>query len=237
MPKPVIGISMSRVRHHGYDQDQSPAAYAQAVMTAGGLPVLIPNNQDAEILNILDGLILAGGGDFDPNLFGEVDRGTDWSGVSPARDLTELELLTKADPSLPVLGICRGVQALAVAFGGRLVQDIPFRGVFHRQRESREITTHTVRVNPDSVLGSVVGEEAISVNSFHHQAVDQTPPGFCAVAWAEDGILEGMEKPDRPFLVGVQWHPEALTENQVHARRLFERLVGASRHYRRLSDG
>jgi gamma-glutamyl-gamma-aminobutyrate hydrolase PuuD len=233
---PVIGITTSRVPTGDRPHDRLGLAYIEAVYAAGGLPVMIPNQSGPDILDRLDGLIISGGGDFDPATFGAEDQGTYLPGVNPDRDRTELELLRSAPRDLPILGICRGIQALSVAFGGTLIQDIPSRvetPIRHSQEGERGDPTHAVDVRPDSKLGMILGAQEILVNSFHHQAVDRVPDGFRAVAWAPDGIVEGMESVDRPFCVGVQWHPEDLVGEQDHARRLFAALVRQSREYRR----
>ena len=152
-------------------------------------------------------------------------------GVSPERDATELALLREAAPDLPILGICRGIQALAVAYGGTLIQDVPSQRpseLGHAQGGARDARTHGVHVAPDSQLGAILGSHDIRVNSFHHQAVDRVPDGFRVVAWADDGLVEGIESNARPFCLGVQWHPENLTGVEEHARRLFVALVEAA---------
>lgn len=239
--KPVIGISTSPVQHRpGAFADQLGHSYIEAVRRAGGIPVLLPNDRETGVLEVLDGLLLSGGGDFDPCSFGQEDRGTAMGGVSADRDATELALLKYAPEDLPILGICRGVQALAVGFGGTLIQDLPSArpsAIMHSQSEGRSVTTHGVEVSADSQLGQIVGAQELKVNTFHHQAVDQIPEGFRAVAWATDGLVEAIERADRPFCLGVQWHPENLVEGEEHARRLFSAFVGASAQYRRSRHG
>ncbi len=235
MTAPVIGITTSHVAEGILPHDRVSSSYILAVRHAGGIPVLLPNLGDASALAALDGLVISGGGDFDPATYGQSPEGTLMAGVSAERDATELALLRAASPDLPVLGICRGIQALAVAFGGTLIQDVPTARpseLVHAQPEGRDARTHGVSVEPGSQLGAVLGSPSIRVNSFHHQAVDRLPDGFRAVAWADDGLLEGMERSDRPFCLGVQWHPENLTENEEHARRLFEAVVRAAEVHR-----
>jgi putative glutamine amidotransferase len=229
--KPIIGITTSHVHAAVLPHDRLSSSYVQAVHQAGGIPVLLPNLPDPEVLERLDGLVISGGGDFDPALYGQPENGTHVAGVSEERDQTELQLLRAAPADFPILGICRGIQALAVAFGGTLVQDVPTThpsAVQHSQDGAREDRTHGVEVLGESQLGEILGATKIRVNSFHHQAVDRVPEGFRAVAWAEDGLLEGIESVDRPFCVGVQWHPENLVGHEEHARRLFGALVEAA---------
>lgn len=206
-------------------------SYIEAVRQAGGVPVLIANVAEPDVLDALDGLILSGGGDFDPALYGAEPDGTHMRGVSADRDQTEVALLKAAPTDFPVLGICRGIQALAVAYGGSLIQDVPAQRpspIRHAQEAPRHERTHGVRVDPASKLGGILGAPHVRVNSFHHQAVRRVPEGFVEVAWADDGLLEGIEHVERPFCLGVQWHPENLVGHEEHARRLFRALVEAA---------
>jgi putative glutamine amidotransferase len=236
--KPLIGITAVRVTRATHPRDQLKTAYADAVRAAGGIPVVIPNGSDADVVRYLDGLLLTGGGDVDPAWFGEPDAGTDWSSVEPVRDETEIRLVRACEPDLPVLGICRGMQVLAVSLGGRLVQDLergwPQAGV-HRPDEGRDAVRHLVRLDPTSRLAALLGKTVLEVNSVHHQAVRVCPPGFAAVGWAPDEVIEAMEDPYRPFRIGVQWHPEDLYPDTDHAVRLFRAFVEAA--LRRRSHG
>jgi putative glutamine amidotransferase len=231
VPKPLIGITAVRVTRSAHPRDQLKAAYAEAVQAAGGVPVIVPNGAGPEVLAYVDGLLLTGGGDVDPAWFGEADDGTDWSGVERLRDKTEIGLVRAADPDLPVLGICRGMQVLAVALGGRLVQDLgrgwPGAGV-HRPVEAEGDVRHPVRLDPGSRLAGMLGGTTLMVNSAHHQAVRTCPPGFLPVAWAPDEVVEAMEEPGRRFRIGVQWHPEDLYREWEHAARLFGAFVEAA---------
>jgi putative glutamine amidotransferase len=170
---------------------------------------------------VLDGLVFSGGNDMSPGSYGaEPDPAT--GGVNPARDRGELALLTAAlERDLPVLAICRGVEVLNVARGGDLVQHLP-DVVGHEEHRAvvGEFSEHAVRVDPGSRIGEVRGP----VKSHHHQGLGRIGDGLREVAWAADGVVEGVEDPQKPFLVGVLWHPEA-GEDQ----RLFEQLVEAAR--------
>ncbi len=241
--KPLIGISISR--ELGSDQvfrDFLRATYLRAVVEAGGVPVMLPNiPQSAEALQHCDGLLLTGGGDFDPALYGEDDAGTHMPGVSADRDRTEVLLIqTAMDHHMPVFGICRGIQALAVAGGGTLVQDVPRvypdSSIHHSQTEVRPQVTHSVRVEPASRLARITGSEALQVNSFHHQSLSKVPAGWEVVASAPDGVIEAIERPDYVYGVGVQWHPEDLIETEDGARRLFSAFVDAAAAYRKKED-
>ncbi len=237
--KPLVGISMSQ--DHGYEnyaRDFVRTTYTLAIAQAGGIPVLLANlPESVELLRRCDGLLLTGGGDFDPGRFGASDQGTDWSGVSKERDASELAFLAEANRlDLPTFGICRGVQALAVGFGGTLIQDIPSvrpdSRVKHSQKQAREEVTHDVEVDMGSTVGAIVGESRFKVNSFHHQAIERVPEGWRVAAVAPDGIVEAMEYPGDRFLLGVQWHPEDLVASQQVAERLFKHFVDACSAYR-----
>ncbi len=240
MDKPVIGVSMSR------DESSPPASprdwirrtYVTAVIGAGGLPLLLYNELSAlELLEYCDGLLLTGGGDFDPEAFGAEDKGTDYSGVSVARDNTELQLIKAAEQlQMPIFGICRGIQALTVAGGGTLIQDIPQTRpdtpLAHSQAQPRQETTHSVEVDPGSKVADLLGLTEVLVNSFHHQAIDRIPSGYVVTARAEDGIIEAIEDPSAAFKLGVQWHPEDLVGHHSEAQNLFRGFVKAAQQYR-----
>jgi microsomal dipeptidase-like Zn-dependent dipeptidase/gamma-glutamyl-gamma-aminobutyrate hydrolase PuuD len=191
-------------------------AYINAVIKAGGSPVLIPLTNDTkvldEILSGIDGLILSGGGDIHASFFGEK--------LHPAVESYDLErdnydlALVKiaAAKHIPILGICRGQQLINVAFGGNLIQDIPSQvpdsKIIHSQSEERETGTHKITIKPGSLLHEIIKQDDIPVNSFHHQAVKTVAPGFEAIAFAEDGVIEAIESTEGNSILGVQWHPE-----------------------------
>ncbi len=241
--RPLIGISVSReTGSDGVPRDFVRSTYLHAIQRAGGVPVMLANiNESAETLKSCHGLLLTGGGDFDPARYGASDAGTKWDGVSPDRDSTELLLTETAYAlSLPIFGICRGIQALAVAGEGSLIQDIPSRypssELHHYQDEARSQVTHPVRVEESSHLGTILGTQEVWVNSFHHQAVNTVPDGWVVTAHAEDGLIEGMERPDYPFAIGVQWHPEDLVDSRPEALQLFISFVQAARQYQEASS-
>ncbi len=241
--RPLIGISVSReTGSDGVPRDFVRSTYLHAIQRAGGVPVMLANiNESAETLKSCHGLLLTGGGDFDPARYGASDAGTKWDGVSPDRDSTELLLTETAYAlSLPIFGICRGIQALAVAGEGSLIQDIPSRypssELHHYQDEARSQVTHPVRVEESSHLGTILGTQEVWVNSFHHQAVNTVPDGWVVTAYAEDGLIEGMERPDYPFAIGVQWHPEDLVDSRPEALQLFISFVQAARQYQEASS-
>jgi putative glutamine amidotransferase len=236
-PRPAIGITIS----YGKDPEQFALRddYVRAVEKAGGLPiVLAPGRpEDApELLGRVSGLLLTGGGDVDPVEYGE-SRHEKLGRVVPERDAFELALAREAiGRRLPLLAICRGQQVLNVATGGTLVQDIPSQlsgAVDHDPDTERWGMAHPVRILPGTRLREILGADTVEVNSFHHQAVKEPGRGVVVSARADDDVVEGIELPDHPFAVGVQWHPEAFWDKGLHFQSLFEALVGASRESRR----
>ena len=228
--KPVIGISGNYV---GTDCTLAETYY-KAIAAAGGVPVIIPPLTDeGVIINTiarLDGLLLSGGGDFNPLYCGE-EPSPKLHSINSERDLPELLLTRLAyNRQLPMLGICRGMQTLAMALGGRVEQDIePKAQVKHSQDAPRREPTHTVRIEPDTILHTIYGCETMAVNSFHHQAVAETGPRFKVTATAADGIVEAMESREFKSAMGVQWHPECLREGLP----LMQWLVKQAAHFRK----
>ncbi|MHB1404855.1 MAG: gamma-glutamyl-gamma-aminobutyrate hydrolase family protein [Desulfitobacteriaceae bacterium] len=228
--KPVIGITVA----HGKEELKTfpRVYYVTSVKEAGGLPLLLPPveslSEAQEVLDLLDGLILTGGGDISPYFLGE-DPLRGIGECQPERDSGEL-LLSKAalERDLPLLGICRGIQVLAVAAGGKIYQDIPSQhqgAMLHSQTAPRQYPWHQVELK-ESHLARILGERRIAVNSFHHQAVSEIPRGFILNALAPDGVIEGIEKAGAKFCIGVQWHPESMTEAK-HSRALFKGFIQA----------
>ena len=208
------------------------AEYPQAVLDAGGLPLLLPHHRprDAQrVLDGLDGVILVGGDDVDPAAYGQPDGGVN-KGVSSSADASDLALARAAlELGLPLFAICRGCQVLNVAMGGTLHQDITVAGTQHPpiSAVAAEVMgfRHPVTIDADSRLAKAYGGDvARLVNSIHHQAIDRVAPGYRAVAWAPDGVVEAIEPRDPSLRVlAVQWHPEKITGEGDHA--LFEHFV------------
>jgi putative glutamine amidotransferase len=242
MVAPLIGITTSVTVDKTPERAYVNGAYVRAVQAAGGIPVLLTPHFTPEVQvalwERLDGLLLTGGGDIEPSRFGEVRHPT-VDEVSPARDDLELGLTRRAvTEDVPLFAICRGIQVLNVALGGTLVQDIPSEwpnALPHAQSAPRHEPTHAVKIMGEGThLGRVLGALEIEVNSLHHQAIKQLGEGLREVAWAPDGIVEGVEIPgDGRFVVGVQWHPEELVTHDQAARNLFDALIDAARHRRR----
>lgn len=211
----VIAVTTTEQPGHRGPQLAVNRAYLEAIERAGATPLLLTPAHDAEslrqLLSICDGLMLTGGEDVDPARYGEPPH-PNLDTISPARDEMELQVLRDAmERGMPVLAICRGIQVLNVAFGGSLVQDLPSQrpdGLAHVQQAPITARWHGARVQPGSRLAALLGSDELPVNSFHHQAIGRLAPGLRAVAWAEDGVVEGVEAEGTPWIVGVQWHPE-----------------------------
>jgi putative glutamine amidotransferase len=229
--KPLIGLTSYR-EHADWGvwsqgADLLPTIYADAIVRAGGVPVLLPPATDdhdaaAAVVARLDGLVISGGADVDPAQYG-ADRQERTVVVRPDRDAWELALLdSAAAANLPVLGVCRGMQVMAVAAGGTLDQHTPDL-VGHEEHNPRPGVFGDTEVitTEDSALHTILGS-AVTVRCHHHQSV-HSHPGFVASAWAADGSLEAMEAPGARFCMGVQWHPEAGRD-----QRLFDALVKAA---------
>lgn len=215
VPAPLVALTTyhlgpGQVRH--WDGAFAlPASYTDVVHRAGARTALLPAGQPSaaeDLLAPFDGLLLAGGGDLESSRYGATAHPAE-GGLDPARDQLELELARAAVRlGMPVLGICRGMQLLAVAFGGTLVQHLPDLPGLAVHRTPTKDARHSVKVEPGSRLAAALGQVDGEVLSDHHQAVDRLGEGFRAVAWSPDGLVEAIER-DQGWTVGVLWHPES----------------------------
>lgn len=232
MGRPVIGLS-TYVEPARWGAWQVPAAllhewYVDAVREAGGRAVLLPpDSTDDDVLDRIDGLILIGGADVGPENYGAEPHPTvDTPRVE--RDASELLLCRGArSRDLPLLGICRGMQVMAIAYGGSLIQDLPDAGygLVHREMPGT-FTEHDVRLAPGSRIADIYGVPTLSTNSSHHQGIAD-PGSLTATGWTDDGLIEALEAPESRFTVGVQWHPEH-PDRRILELPLFRALIAAA---------
>ena len=237
---PIIGCTTYRKtigQNPPMDMYGLMPAYLEAIAAAGGIPLMIPLGLSEEdlltVLGRIDGLLLPGGGDIDPQRYGGDNSVPSLYDISPERDETEIFLTRQAvKQELPLLAICRGNQVFNVALGGTLWEDIgtlmpgAMRHDYYRQFP-RNHTPHEVRVTPGTTLAQLLMVECTPVNSLHHQGIRALASGLTAAAIAPDGLVEAVELTDHPFAVGVQWHPENLVQDDAKMRRLFAGLVEA----------
>ncbi|MDI2099312.1 gamma-glutamyl-gamma-aminobutyrate hydrolase family protein [Ruicaihuangia caeni] len=236
-PKPLIGMTVWRRELPTYFSQRTDlytlgAEYVQSITDAGADVVLLPELDEhgaARVVGMLDGLVLSGGGDVHPELYGGKPSTTELGATEQydrGRDATERALVLEARRAgLPVFGICRGLQISVVALGGTLIDDIDVTDPHPKGQSGDELVgyRHPVRIAADSTLASSLGEQAI-VNSIHHQAAAELPDGIRAVAHAEDGVIEAVEATDGWDFLAVQWHPEKMRDDSEHDAR--QRLFG-----------
>ena len=207
-----------------------------AVIQAGGAPVLLPAVGDKKTLDriesAINGLLLPGGDDISPIHYGQEPHPA-LEDISPDCDNCQLyiprRILSQERPK-PILAICRGAQLLNVAAGGTLHQDVPSQianPIQHRQISNTSLAQHTIHIRSGSILHTIFGTERIRSNSYHHQSIDRIADGFVVSAESSDGVIEAIEMPGAPFVVGVQCHPEALCEVEPAYQNLFRRFVSA----------
>lgn len=225
--RPVIGISSS------FDWEDSKyylrQTYVESVVNGGGVPLVIPAVDDTsvigEYIGVCDGFILSGGGDLDPVYWGSEPHPR-LGEIDPVRDSFEMVLTRKIlEENKPALFICRGIQVLNVAAGGDLIQNIR-SDILHRQKAPRYHPVHDVVIERGSMLHLLAERNLVRVNSFHHQVVGRVGQGLKVTATARDGLIEAVEYPECDFVVGVQWHPEAMRD--LLSVRLFRELVRSS---------
>ncbi len=242
---PLIGISCYQDTSSDYFQSQLTAqdtAYMTALTEAGAIPFLIPLNLAESALrrlyNLAAGILLPGGGDIDPKLLGHEPHPT-LSNVQPERDTVEIMLSRWAgEDRKPVLGICRGIQVMAVSYGGTTVcQDLPslrptatkhHYGYSNGDSPALDELVHQVELRPNSLLAEILETTQIAVNSLHHQAVTSVSVPLKITGTSEDGVIEALELPGHPFFCGVQWHPELMIDKYQSMQAIFSAFVKAA---------
>lgn len=232
--KPVIGLCSSYEKDENNDRIFLNHAYLEAIRRFGGVPVVIPaeatEEEQAFLLSRCDGLLLTGGDDIDPGLYGEEILNSTVV-PAPVRDVGEPRLLAMAtERNMPIFGICRGMQIMNVYFGGTLYQDIPAQlpnCPGHSMEKPDHRTCHDCHVAPNSPLAKWTGRETIQVNSHHHQSVKAVASGFAVMGTCSDGIVEAIWKPDAAFICAVQWHPEKIWDIEESSARIFEAFIQA----------
>lgn len=227
MNKPIVGLTTYPASAtHGW---HTPVLYVEAVLRAGGVPMMLSGQclDCAERwLDVVDAVVLIGGGDINPAEFGSAGHETIYN-LSAERDAMELALMRAllARPK-PVLAICRGMQILNTVLGGTLhvhLPDVVGESVLHRA-PPRDPISHGIQVAADSELAKVIGEQ-VNTASWHHQAIHQLGKGLKAVAWAPDGVIEAVELEGRQDLLAVQWHPEITAAADDGQQRMFDWLI------------
>lgn len=248
MRKPVIGVSCNYdyadVFQNGGDLASiSPKwhtvceNYTRAVEEAGGIPLLLPiykNEADLKyMLSTVDGILLTGGNDIDPLLYGELDRGK-CGKIIPERDQQDIAIVRYIvqHTSKPMLCICRGIQVLNVAMNGSLYQDLESDGPFYQHMKKNypmNAVTHSVTIEQDSLLYKILGKSSLGVNSFHHQSIKSVGDGLRVTAKSEDGVIEAVELDSGEFVLGLQWHPEKMYDNEEQKKifRAFMESAGS----------
>ncbi len=241
--RPVIGITcsltVSAINGSMYTLERNTIArdYARAIEYVGGAPLLLPHVEDSacidQYMGMLDGLVLSGGGDIDPLLFGQEPHQNIGS-IDRVRDEMEIQLTQKAlDQDLPIFAICRGIQMLNVAADGTVYQDIASEmsqpTLRHSQAGAGWYASHTIDILSDSRLHQIIGSTTARVNSFHHQAVRDVGEGFTVTAKATDGVIEAIEDPTHRFALGVQCHPEMMWKRHPESLNLFTAFLKACR--------
>ncbi|NMM64060.1 gamma-glutamyl-gamma-aminobutyrate hydrolase family protein [Clostridium sp. P21] len=254
--KPVIGIcadysyGLSGVYEGfgcGFDYQLAANDYVKAVEKSGGIPIIIPvfndNNNVENVVDIVDGIIFAGGADIQPKYYGE-NIGNKIGRIIPERDSQELQLAKNIieKTEIPILGVCRGYQLLNVVCGGTLYQDlseIPMelrnnKIINHSMKGSPKYNpVHEVKINERSKFYKIFNKKSVEVNSYHHQAIKDVAKVFDVATVSPDGIIEAIEmKSEDRFVVGVQWHPEMLGERNSEQLLIFKALVNACKEYK-----
>ncbi|UWO24333.1 gamma-glutamyl-gamma-aminobutyrate hydrolase family protein [Marvinbryantia formatexigens] len=234
MNRPLIGLIPL------YDDEKESLwmlpGYMDGIVSAGGTPLMLPLTEDEDMLGqmteLCDGFLLTGGHDVSPALYGETPIEA-CGACCPARDAMEKKLLALAlERDMPVLGICRGIQFLNAALGGTLYQDLPQQRpsrIEHHQKPPYDIPVHKVTIVEKTPLAELLQVPVLAVNSYHHQAVKELSPQLTAMAYSEDGLVEAVYMKEKPFVWGVQWHPEFSWKTEESSRKILEQFVKAAK--------
>ncbi|HEQ99610.1 MAG TPA: gamma-glutamyl-gamma-aminobutyrate hydrolase family protein [candidate division Zixibacteria bacterium] len=247
LSKPVVGVTMGLTMedhdpqiYPDYRFEFLKQQYYEALEECGLVIIPMPNTPHIEhtdyYIELIDGLMLVGGEDLTPGLYGQ-GKSEKTGATHTRRDYFEREMIFKAvSRKMPILGICRGHQAINVVFGGSLYQDLDDREertIDHRQTQERDFSnTHEIEIIPDSRLSALLGKKSTTVNSAHHQILRRIPEGLRVAAVAPDGVVEALEGADDNYILTVQWHPEVVPDSEVSAK-IFEDFSGVSRAYKR----
>lgn len=241
MRNPIVGISGSLIIDEGgmfpgYERAYVNNDYVQSVAICNAIPYIVPMIYDDELIreqvSNIDALILSGGQDVNPLLYGQEPHNKLGS-IMPKRDTYDMKLIKFAlEMKKPILGICRGKQILNVSEGGTLYQDLSLMEgsyIKHNQQHLSNIPTHTVEVKEGTRLHKILGKTTLLTNSFHHIGIDKVAPGYVVAARAKDGVVEAIEKEGEDFVLALQWHPEMMTKDDDNMKKIFTALIEESR--------
>lgn len=234
--KPLIGVlgrlaTIDSGAFNGLERVNLTNAYVDAIEKAGGVPIVVPVNTNKENIkaqvSAMDGIIISGGDDVNPNLYKE-EPVRELGYINPIIDEFDIEVIKVAlEMNKPILGICRGLQVLNVALGGSLYQDLKYiKGshIKHNQETKTYLGTHYIDIKENSILKEIIKEKVL-VNSYHHQSVKTLGNNLKVIAYSNDGIIEAVQKENEKFVLGVQWHPELMVDYSEYMLNLFKRFV------------
>lgn len=238
--KPLIGVlgriaTIDSGAFNGLERVNLTNAYVDAIEKAGGVPIVVPVNTNKENIkaqvSTMDGIIISGGDDVNPNLYKE-EPVRELGYINPVIDEFDIEVIKVAlEMNKPILGICRGLQVLNVALGGSLYQDLKYiKGshIKHNQETKTYLGTHYIDIKENSILKEIIKEKVL-VNSYHHQSVKTLGNNLKVIAYSNDGIIEAVQKENEKFVLGVQWHPELMVDYSEYMLNLFKRFVDECR--------
>ena len=246
MKKPIIAITSSMDLNPNRLNDNRTMVsldYSNSVINSGGIPVILPITDNFEVIKeqvkYFDGLILSGGGDPDPNLYGE-DCLQELGDITPERDTFELAILEEfLKTKKPILGICRGLQLMNVFYGGTLYQDIKYvdTNIQHKQKWLADLPTHDINILENNILFEIFGKKA-RTNSFHHQMIKDLGRELTSIATTNDGVIEAIQNKNYPFFYGVQWHPEMMaSRGNLGMKKIFDKFIESCKNLEKQKQG